>query len=150
LRQHDVSGALASFEHSVAFDEASPDTHLLYADALLGAGLDERALQEYETAQTLASGKSLPAISGKALALVKLHRVTEAIAANRQALQIAPQDYASRKNLALLFEQVGDLPQALSFAVAAASVADASAKSAIDVFVGELQARLHGKPARVR
>ena len=150
LRQHDVSGALASFEHSVAFDEASPDTHLLYADALLGAGLDERALQEYETAQTLASGKSLPAISGKALALVKLHRVTEAIAANSQALRIAPQDYASRKNLALLYEQVGDLPQALSFAVAAAAVGDASEKNAIDAFVGELQARLHGKPARVR
>jgi tetratricopeptide (TPR) repeat protein len=150
LRQHDFSNALALLERSLTLDDGSADTHLLYADALLGADLNERALQEYETAQRLASGKSLPAVSGKALALVKLNRVTEAIAANRQALQISPEDYTSRKNLALLYEQIGDVPQALSFAVAAAAVAKASEKMAIDAFVGELRTRLRDPPARDR
>jgi len=150
LRQLDFADALALFERSLALDDTSRDTHLLYADALIGRGLDERALREYELAQTLGPDKSLPAISGRALALARLNRLTEAIEANRQALEIAPQDYTTRRNLALLYAQLGDPRRALAFAAAAAAVADASEKPAIEAFVAEMQARSRETQTRSR
>jgi len=142
LREEDFSEARPLFERSLSLDSRSSETHLLYADALLGGGFYEQALREYESAEMLSSEASLPAISGRALALARLARFAEAIEANRQALEVAPEDYTSRKNLALLYEQVGDTSRAASFAVAAAAVASGSEKEAIDSLVAELQRRL--------
>ena len=142
LRVEDFPGARTSFERSLALDNGSPETHLLYGDALIGGGAYEQALREYETAEMLSSERSLPAISGRALALARLTRFAEAIEANRQALEVAPEDYTSRKNLALLYERTGDVPRAASFAVAAAAVAREPEKKAIDALVDELQRRL--------
>jgi tetratricopeptide (TPR) repeat protein len=145
LREEDFLDARTLFERSLSLDNASSETHLLYADALLGGGFYEQALREYESAEMLSSEESLPAISGRALALARLTRFAEAIEANTRALEVAPEDYTSRKNLALLYEQVGDVSRAASFAVAAAAVANESEKEAIDALVGELQERLTRK-----
>ena len=142
LREEDFSEARPLFERSLSLDSRSSETHLLYADALLGGGFYEQALREYESAEMLSSEASLPAISGRALALARLARFAEAIEANRQALEVAPEDYTSRKNLALLYGQMGDTSRAASFAVAAAAVASGSEKEAIDSLVAELQRRL--------
>jgi len=74
LRVEDFPGARTSFERSLSLDNASPETHLLYGDALIGGGSHEQALREYETAEMLSTEKSLPAISGRALALARLSR----------------------------------------------------------------------------
>jgi len=138
----DFPGARTSFERSLSLDNVSSETHLLYGDALIGGGAYEQALREYETAEMLSTEKSLPAISGRALALARLTRFAEAIEANRQALEVAPEDYTSRKNLALLYERTGDVSRAASFAVAAAAVAREPEKEAINALVEELQRRL--------
>ena len=148
LRVEDFPGARTSFERSLSLDNASPETHLLYGDALIGGGSYEQALREYETAEMLSTEKSLPAISGRALALARLSRFAEAIEANRQALEVAPEDYTSRKNLALLYERTGDVSRAASFAVAAAAVAREPEKEAINALVEELQRRLVMKTPR--
>jgi tetratricopeptide (TPR) repeat protein len=145
LREEDFLDARTLFERSLSLDNTSSETHLLYGDALLGGGSYEEALREYESAEMLSSEASLPAISGRALALARLTRFAEAIEANTQALKVAPEDYTSRKNLALLYEQAGDVARAASFAVAAAAVANESEKEAMDALVNELQTRLTRK-----
>jgi tetratricopeptide (TPR) repeat protein len=141
LREEDFPGARVLLERSLSLDDESSATHLLYADSLLGGGFYEQALREYERAEMLSSEESLPAISGRALALARMTRFAEAIEANTRALEVAPDDYTSRKNLALLYEQVGDLSRAASFAAAAAAVAHESEKEAIAGLVDELQRR---------
>ena len=152
LRVGDSRAAVELFQRSLIIDSSSPDTHQLLGDALVGDGLYENALTEYDAAQTLAHGQSLPAVSGKALALVRLNRLTDAVQANKQALELAPNDYTSRKNLALLYEQLGDITSAASWANAAASVAAASDKPDLEAFIAHLEARARtDRPtARVR
>jgi len=139
LREEKFLVACMLFERSLLADDTSAETHQLYADALLGVDRDEEALHEYERAWVLSDRASLPAISGKALALARLKRFVEAIDANMQALKIAPGDYTTRKNLALLYEQTGDLARAVSLAMAAAAAAPDPERKAIDEFVDELR-----------
>jgi len=139
LREENFPSACLLFERSLILDETSAETHQLYADALLGAGRDERALGEYERAWLLSDRTSLPAISGKALALARLKRFVEAADANMEALKIAPDDYTSQKNLALLYEQAGDYARAVSFATAALAVAPDAERPAIEEFVHQLR-----------
>jgi tetratricopeptide (TPR) repeat protein len=150
LREGRFSGAVPMFERSLGLDQTSPDTHLFYADALAGVGQYARALPEYEKARALGLDRPLPAISGRALALAQLHRFEEAVAANMEALEISPEDYTSRKNLALLHDQLGDIAQAAAYADAAAAVADASEKPAIEAFASGLRARLRDRGERNR
>jgi tetratricopeptide (TPR) repeat protein/O-antigen ligase len=142
LSADDFVGAGRLLRQSLSVDSTLPETHLLYADALLGRGLYETALREYEAAESLGLAAPLPAISGRALALVRLHRFSDAIEENKRALRIAPGNYTSLKNLALLYEQLGDFYQALSFGIEAAAVATDTEKPAIDAFVQDLQRRL--------
>jgi tetratricopeptide (TPR) repeat protein len=141
LRQENFSSAIPLFQRSLSLDDGSAETHVLYGDALVGGGRYAAALQEYETAQSLGLQNPLPAISGSALAFVRLNRPAEAVEANRRALAIAPNDYTSLKNLALLYEQLGDLDKALSFAQAAAHAAGASDKPSVAAFIDDLRAR---------
>jgi len=146
LREENLPAACSLFERSLFLDDTSAETHQLYADALLGVDRDEQALQEYENAWLLSDRTSLSAISGKALALARMKRFVEATDANMQALKIAPGDYTSRKNLALLYEQAGDLTRAVSFAIAAAEVAPDAERKGIDDFVDQLRRASSQRP----
>jgi len=113
LRQEDFTSAIQAFQRSLSLDDGSAETHLLYGDALVGAGRHADAL----------------------------NRPVDAVEANKRALAVAPNDYTSLKNLALLYEQLGDLDEALSFAVAAADAAGAADKPSVAAFIDDLRAR---------
>jgi cytochrome c-type biogenesis protein CcmH/NrfG len=57
---------------------------------------------------------------------------------NRQALAVNPDDYTVLKNLALLYEEVGDYDQALQSAQAALAVASPEERPAIESFIQQL------------
>jgi O-antigen ligase/tetratricopeptide (TPR) repeat protein len=150
LREQQASVAVVSLERSLALNERAAETHLMYGEALLATGDASRALSEYEAADRLGIVDRLPAISGRALALVRLGRIDEAIEANRAALAVAPDDFTTRKNLALLYEQMGNVTAAATYAAAAAEVADAEARPELEALARSLHQRIRATDPRSR
>ena len=150
LRRQQFARANEALERSLTLDPGSADAHLLYADTLVAVDKPAQALVEYQTAERLGLADPLPAVSGRALALVRLDRLTEAIAANLEALRIAPVNYTTRKNLAVLYEQTGDVRNAIAYAVQAAAGADPADRADLDAFIETLRARLRAEETRSR
>ncbi len=122
---------------SIELDDRFVTSYALLGNLEVDTEHYEAALVAYDAALALRAD-NLPALSGKALALSRLGRTEEAINVTRQALQIAPNDYATHKNLALLYQEVGEYEQALQAAQAALASASETERPAIEVFIQEL------------
>ncbi len=70
----------------------------------------------------------------------KIGRIQDAIDANNKVLQILPNDYDSHKNLALLYQQTGQLDQAITQAQAALNVAPKNAQTDLQTYIDQLKA----------
>jgi Tfp pilus assembly protein PilF len=67
----------------------------------------------------------------------------EAILENLEVLKISPKDYASHKNLAILYQQADRLADALNSAKTALTVAPDSEKAALQAFITQVEAALN-------
>jgi len=98
------------------------DTYNLRANAYLAVESFPDALVDYDRALAI-NPNSAEAWSGRGFALARLQRLSEAIEATRAAAALMPDDPTSRRNLALLYQQTGQLDLAISAAYDALAVA---------------------------
>jgi tetratricopeptide (TPR) repeat protein/O-antigen ligase len=147
LEQNDPAIALAILDESLRIDPAYTTTYWLRANAHLDAQQLDEALADYDRA--LAINPTLGAAwSGKALALARLNRFAEAIAANQQTLALVPNDLISHRNLAILYQQTGQLELAMAEAQAALAVAEARDQLALQALIEQLNEQLNEQHAR--
>ncbi len=140
LEQKDYAGARARLNQSLTLDDEFVMTYLLLGNLEIEAEAYESSIAAFDQALAL-SPESLPALSGKALALSRLDRTGEAIQVNQQALQVAPNDYTTLKNLALLYRNSGEYEEALQSAQAALAVARPEDRASMESFIRELTAQ---------
>jgi tetratricopeptide (TPR) repeat protein len=136
---HQPDAALPLLDHSLGIDDGYTTTWWLRANIALETGSAERAVADYDRALSL-DPTLLAAWSGKAMALARLNRLADAIAANREALKLAPHDLVSHRNLALLYRQAGQPDLALKEATAALKIAKSPQdKSDLAEFILQLE-----------
>jgi len=142
LEQEDLVKALVILDESLRIDPGYTTTYWLRANAHLDAQQLDEALADYDRA--LAIDPTLVAAwSGKALALARLNRFAEAIAANQQTLAVVPNDLISHRNLALLYQQTGQLELAMVEAQAALRVAEARDQLGLQTLIEQLNEQLN-------
>ena len=81
---------------------------------------------------------NVPAHSALAYAYAKENRTAEAIAENLAVLEVLPDDYSSNKNLALLYQQQGEIDKAIEAAQKALAAAPEGDKAVLEAFLEEL------------
>jgi tetratricopeptide (TPR) repeat protein len=141
ITRRDLDKALAALERSLEIDGNYATTSRMRGDIFLDKGLLEQSLADYDRAGDL-DPESADALSGKALVLARLGRTTEAIDANQQVLAIRPRDMTSHRNLAVLYDQMGELTLALAEAKAALALAKGDDKQPLEEFIATVQAKL--------
>jgi tetratricopeptide (TPR) repeat protein len=141
ITRRDLDKALAALERSLEIDGNYATTSRMRGDIFLEKGLLEQSLADYDRAGDL-DPESADALSGKALVLARLGRTTEAIDANQQVLAIRPRDMTSHRNLAVLYDQMGELTLALAEAKAALALAKGDDKQPLEEFIATVQAKL--------
>lgn len=132
--------AFETFDRSLTVDSTWTETYLRRAGIQLQREDFEAALADYDDIIER-SPRSLQALSGKAYALTQMERITEAITVNQQAAEIHPTDYTTHKNLALLYQQTGQIDLALTSAQTALAVGTPQEQQAMQVFIQELTAQ---------
>lgn len=139
LERGDAIAAATILDQSLALDAGDAATYCLRAAAYLQLEKFEAALADYQRAGELRP--NLPeAWTGKALALVRLNRPQEAIAANHQAAQLAPRDVTTHWNLALLYRNTGQPQLARKQVEAALRVASPADTPALQQLLEQLDA----------
>lgn len=101
------------------------------------------AESSYEQALELDSG-NIQAHSALAYIYAKQGRTEEAIAENLVVTRLLPSDYNSHKNLALLYQQKGEIAQAITFAEAALKLAPEGEKTAFEAYLNQLKSQQQG------
>ncbi|HXQ20740.1 MAG TPA: O-antigen ligase family protein [Candidatus Acidoferrales bacterium] len=135
--QRQIETGVAKLEQSLRVDPGYTTTFWLRGNADMETGQLEKALSDYDSALAI-DPQLMAAWSGKALALARLNRFPEAIAANRRVLALHPGDLISHRNLALLYKQIDQLDSALSEAQAALAVAHGNDRPGLEALIAEL------------
>ncbi|HVN87510.1 MAG TPA: O-antigen ligase family protein [Candidatus Binatia bacterium] len=141
IQRQQTDRALELLDHSLAIDDLYPTTNWIRAGLYMSRGNYEAALADYNRALQFRP-QILALWSGKALALTRLKRFDEAIIASRAALEIDPDDLISHRNLALLYQETGQLEQALEEAQAALDVAAPPDDDPLKAFIDQLEKQL--------
>jgi Flp pilus assembly protein TadD len=76
--------------------------------------------------------------------LAQLGRTDEAIAANLDVLALQPNNVSALQNLAILYQQQGELQKALSYAQQAKSLLPEQNQAGIDGLIQQIQQQLNG------
>ena len=77
----------------------------------------------------------------------KQGRLEEAVRENLLVLAISPADYASHKNLAILYQQLGRNAESLAEAKAALENAPQEERSALESFIAQMESQLKSSGA---
>ncbi len=128
---------------STAINQGYQSTQALVelADIYLTQKDFEKAETLYQQALPKAGGQQQAQIwSSLGYVYANIGRPQDAINANEQVLKLIPNDYDSQKNLALLYQQIGDLDSALTHAQAALQVAPEATKADLQTYIEQLQA----------
>ncbi len=134
----EIDQARIRFARSLELDKRFVDTYLRLAQLESQQKNWEAVLANYNQAAKLAP-RDVRGLSGRAFALAQLGRADEAIAANLEALAVAPGDISTLQNLALLYQQQGQLQQALRYARQARDLAAPEQQPALDALIQQLQ-----------
>lgn len=126
-------------DRSLGIDGRYATTFWLRANLRAAGGDLEGALEDYDRALAIDSNLRA-ALSGKGGVLAQLGRLDEAIEVNRKVLFYFPKDLISRRNLAVLFREKGDLQNAIEWANRAREVSPENERPALDTFIAELEA----------
>ena len=130
--------ALDRLNHSVEVDPFWINTYQLRSNIAMELGKYEIALADYDKIIELKPGE-ITGLSGRAYALAKLERLEEAINANIAVLNAHPNDYNSHKNLAILYQQIGELEISRQAAQNALSVANEQQKPEMETYLEHIE-----------
>jgi len=108
-------------------------------DAYLAQENYDQAEAAYQKALQLKSPNKAQIYSSLGYIYARTERLPEAIEANQQVLESLPNDFDSHKNLAILYQQLGQIDQALVHAQAALEVAPEESKPDIEAFINQLK-----------
>lgn len=139
----EIEKARERFAYSLQLDPGYADTYLRLAQLESSQQNWEAALKDYTRAAEL-SPKDVRGYSGRGYVLAQLGRTDEAIAANLDVLAIAPNNLSALQNLAILYQQQGELEKALSYAQQAKSLLPEQNQAGIDGLIQQIQQQLGG------
>jgi tetratricopeptide (TPR) repeat protein/O-antigen ligase len=142
---HDTDRALQMLGRSIEIDPRYTTTYWIRGNVRANVGDLEGALADYNRALEI-DDRLLPALSGKGAVLLRMGRLDDAIAANKRATEVRKTDFISRKNLAVLYRDKGDLENSLEQAKIALGFAPANEKQALQEFIADLESRRASPP----
>ena len=137
----DLDRAMAKYQESLALDQEFVQTYLLIGDVHLSREEWRQAVPIYEKAVAL-EGKLVQGWSALGYACSRLREWDKAIEANLEVLRMAPNDYSTLKNLAILHNESGEPQEAVPYAVRALAAAPEQDKATLETFTRQLQARV--------
>lgn len=133
-----LNEALETLNHSIEIDPYWVNTYQIRSDVAVTLGEYELALENYDKLIEL-NPNEITGWSGKAYVLAQMGRTNEAINANIKVLDSFPNDYNAHKNLAILYQQTGDLELSRFAAQNALNVANDEQKPEIEGFLGQIE-----------
>jgi tetratricopeptide (TPR) repeat protein len=139
LRSGNLEKAEQYFQQAVAkgYNNAKPFT--LLGDAWLQQENYAQAEAAYQQALQLKNPNLAQIYSSLGYIYARTNRLPEAIEANSKVLESLPNDFDSHKNLAILYQQTGQIDQALAHAQAALENAPEESKPDIEAFINQLK-----------
>lgn len=138
LERRDLPQALAKLGQSLRIDQFNVTSYWIRAHIYLDQGRLNDALTDFDKA-VAGDGRSIPALTGKAMVLSRMGRIDESIALTQRVLQIDPDNAAAERNLALLYGQTGKTDLALQHAQAALKNAQPDEKAKLEEFIKALE-----------
>jgi tetratricopeptide (TPR) repeat protein len=136
----DLEPAMQRYQESLALDQEFVQTYILIGDVHLARQEWDQAAPAYERAVAL-DDRLVQGWSALGYAYSRLREWDKAIQANMKVLGMAPSDYSTLKNLAILYGEAGKPREALEYATQALVVAPEQDKATLQAFAGQLQAR---------
>ncbi|NOZ50185.1 MAG: tetratricopeptide repeat protein [Chloroflexi bacterium] len=141
LQMGEIEKARQRFAHSLELDPSYNDTYLRLAQLESRQQNWQAALDAYTRAAQLAP-KDVRGYSGRGYVLAQLGRTDEAIAANLDVLAIAPTNVSALQNLAILYQQQGQLQQALDYAQQAKARLPEANQAGVDALIQQIQQQM--------
>ncbi len=129
--------------HAVQLDPDDPDSYLHLGRLETEEQHFDAARRAYARAAELTPRDFRPH-AGLAHALARLDRGKEAIAANRKALELLPDDATTLQNLALLLRDSGALEESFRYAERLRELVSGDRRSGVDDLIRELGRELEG------
>ena len=133
-----LNESLETLNHSIGVDPYWVNTYQMRSDIAATLGENELALADYDKLIEL-QPNDITGWSGKAYVLAQMGRTNEAINANIKVLESFPDDYNSHKNLAILYQQVGDLELSRYAAQNALTLATEEQKPEMQGFLSQIE-----------
>jgi len=136
----DLDAALATYDRSLGLDREFPQTYILRSDVHIArehwpAVIDE-CRRAVEVEPELVQGWS-----AMGYAYSKMDDWENAIAANLKVHALAPADYNTLKNLAILYDRAAQPTQAVAYAEMAIEAAPEGERSTMEAFLQDLRER---------
>ncbi len=140
-KQYDL--ALERFGQSLRLDASYSQTYLLIGDTYFTQAAWEQAIDPYQRAIPLDKDmrSQVYAWSRIAYAQSQLGHTQQALDANLGAIALAPEDLVTLRNLAYLYDQLGQPAQGIPYAERALAVAGDKDKPVLQELLQQLKAR---------
>jgi len=136
----DYDAALAAYDRSLALDREFPQTYLLRSDVFLARQEWSAAVDACRQATAL-DPALVQAWSAMGYAHSQMEDWENAIAANLRVYELAPSDYNTLKNLAILYDHAAQAESAISFAEQAMQAAPEQERPTMQAFLDDLRQR---------
>lgn len=139
LRSGDLPQATNYIQQAIDLGYSNPQVMTELADAYLAQESYEQAEITYQQALQQNGSNQAQIFSSLGYIYARTGRLQEAIDANLKVLESLPDDYDSNKNLALLYQQAGQIDQALAHANRALELAPEESKADLTSFISQLE-----------
>jgi len=120
----DYETAYEKLQHSLDLDQKFYQTYLLLGDLNLAQGKLNEAAEAHSSLGYIYSQQG---------------RLQEALEENLIVAQLRPNDFSTRKNLAILYQHLGQLDEAIAQAKKARELAPEKERAAMDTLIQHLQ-----------
>jgi len=138
LGEYDV--ALMTYDRSLALDGAFPQTYVLRADVYLARQEWPRVIEECRRAVEL-EPDLVQGWSAMGYAYSRMEDWENAIDANLRVHALAPGDYSTLKNLAILYDHADQPNEAITYAELALAAASEQDRPTMEAFLQDLKDR---------
>ncbi|MGQ9668110.1 MAG: tetratricopeptide repeat protein, partial [Anaerolineae bacterium] len=135
--------AMQKYQQSLALDSEFSQTYLLMGDVYLAWEQWDNAVEAYRQALAL-EPDLVQAHSALGYAYARQGRIQEAIRENLYVTSVSPSDYISLRNLALLYQQIGDITNSLAYAERALPLAPEQERDPLQQLIQQLRQSLGG------
>lgn len=139
----ELDAALAIYDRSLDLDRAFPQTYILRSDAYIAREDWPMVIEECRRAVELEPGL-VQGWSAMGYSYSRMEDWENAIAANLQVHALAPDDYNTLKNLAILYDRVQQPSEAMAYAELAIVAAPEHERATMETFLQDLREQ-HGE-----